>query len=1046
MVDELLRKAEHNYKIGNLEESLQLYTQVLNSKTSIKTYYDRAIVNKELKRYVESERDLTEALSLQPTSRPQTRRSTLIYLLSERAEVRTLLKNFRDAKQDYEELLKFLNPEDSKYTEINRELAKITREFEKAEQDYDIDREKFEFISTYKNCMGVKPGVTWHIVSAKWFEKWLSYVEMYEEEGLEELPFLRSRSNIKGTFPGIIDNSDIIDEQQSKQNLPDPERPGSDITLKTGIIENSHFFLIPNPAYELLKNHYGCYVDIQRQAIEINDSMYQVEVFLKRVHVTVTDYSSIQVRSMNMSRHETISDIKRRLMNICKPRGQTRLWKLSLTTVSIDYLQNLVCSDKPVCIEGGVLLVEDTLIEDAELAEEDLVLLETQKKGVFLLTDNPSISDRCPVCNIPNSLNVPCKVCMKVKYCSVKCKEAHKKEHKSSCKKKSRSSFFRCIPCRQSAATDDSDEDVVVSSNSQKVNPKSRFGITGLQNLGNTCFMNSALQCLSHTEELTRYFLQNNYLMDLNSKNPLGTGGKLAKAYADLLKDLWYGKTQSVAPWNFKKTLSMFAPQFVGYQQHDAHELLCYILDGLHEDLNKVKQKPYFEDTDAKGRPDQEVANESWQRHLARNQSVILNMCHGQYKSTVVCPKCNNSSVTFDPFNTLSLPIPISQEITINLYYVSADFEKLPYRVSADIKAKDTFGALRNSIAKIMNVSPNSFVFCSITNDRLREVFSDSKLVASNRNSTLFAFELTTGVDDYEIFEMIVTKEHHRAKYFAFPRLLFLRKELSFEEIHIEVFRMMQRCIRTKVKNDIRTTYEEFITRASYNILVSNPFGNSCELCKRRNCIGCPLPYDSNTLDTLMTRAKEKKLVFDFRWKHDAESLGANLSEINKCSEHSGGKVEKPPTKRTSIHINECLSMFSENEELEADNAWYCPTCKIHVQATKKMELYKLPKILIIHLKRFKSQGYYREKLSTHIQFPESGLDLSPYVIGPEKSPIYDLYAISNHFGNLGGGHYTAYCYNSSRGEWMEFNDSNFAPVRDVVNSSAYVLFYKARQ
>lgn len=147
------------------------------------------------------------------------------------------------------------------------------------------------------------------------------------------------------------------------------------------------------------------------------------------------------------------------------------------------------------------------------------------------------------------------------------------------------------------------------------------------------------------------------YKSEINKTNFLGTGGKLATAYAQLLKEMWLGKKKVVKPNQFKKQLSEFAPQFSGTYQHDAQELLSFLLDGIHEDLNRVKERPYIEDRDCDGTNDEQDAIEAWKNYLRRNKSLIVDLFQGQLRNTCRCNKCGHTNIRFEPFMYLSLPI-----------------------------------------------------------------------------------------------------------------------------------------------------------------------------------------------------------------------------------------------------------------------------------------------------------------------------------------------------------------------------------------------------
>lgn len=118
------------------------------------------------------------------------------------------------------------------------------------------------------------------------------------------------------------------------------------------------------------------------------------------------------------------------------------------------------------------------------------------------------------------------------------------------------------------------------------------------------------------------------------------------------------GTACKISPRGFKKMIGDLCPQFQGYNQHDAHELLNFLLDGLHEDLNRIFNKPFTDMVEAKGRPDDVVAREFFDTYKLRNDRSARSPC----TSTMHKPSLTLLSplplVFSCLFGSLSLPLP----------------------------------------------------------------------------------------------------------------------------------------------------------------------------------------------------------------------------------------------------------------------------------------------------------------------------------------------------------------------------------------------------
>ncbi|CAH8481582.1 unnamed protein product [Schistosoma guineensis] len=336
----------------------------------------------------------------------------------------------------------------------------------------------------------------------------------------------------------------------------------------------------------------------------------------------------------------------------------------------------------------------------------------------------------------------------------------------------------------------------------------------GLRNLGNTCYINSVVQSLSHTRALVHYFLDGFHERQAVVSNRLGYGGEIVKHFEMLLSALYNQPNQDAELYKFRSAVAKHQSKFSSNDQQDSLEFLLFLLDGLHEDLNEARSeknnatKLKHNESMIEYSSSHEQAEAAWIQHKDLNNSIIVSSFQGLLRSTVKCNSCSVTSTTFDVFMVLSLPI----------------------------------------------------------------------------------------------------------------------------------------------------------------------------------------------------------------------------EQINKCQ------------------LTDCLKLFLEKEEMVGQCRWHCPTCNTRRDASKWIELWKLPTYLIIHLKRFRYEYGNWRKQTTNVDFPIECLDMSSFIVGPKlHSSEYALYSVLNHRGTMESGHYTTFCRNIRDGRWYEYDDENVSLLdkNEIQNDNAYILFYE---
>ncbi|XP_022252353.1 ubiquitin carboxyl-terminal hydrolase 15-like isoform X3 [Limulus polyphemus] len=820
---------------------------------------------------------------------------------------------------------------------------KLNHQLEGEVPDLETQRNKIS------ECLGkpLKKGDTWYLIDSQWFKQWKKFVG-YDDSDV---------SSVKEdeVHPGPIDNSALYKEDGSGE-------------LKDRMMDEMEYVLLPQEGWNLLHSWYTLapgQEPIARKVVEYGMFMKQCKVEVYLMELKLCENSNLEhCISHKFSKDDTVGYIEKvmkRLFDIPENK-ETRMW-IKSNSNTYDYLSS-----------------KDTAIEDSIICQGQVLVIEKQNDdGTW-----------------PRQLKRTTR-----SYGTVSGINFHSYDYNSG--------------------------------GMGKVQP----GLCGLSNLGNTCFMNSALQCMSNTPPLTEYFLKGKYWDELNVNNPLGMKGEIAKSYGELMKTIWSGQFTYTIPRCFKLAVGRFAPQFSGYQQQDCQELMAFLLDGLHEDLNRVKKKPYIEVKDADGRPDEVVAKEAWENYLKRNNSIIVDIFHGLLKSTLVCPVCSKVSVTFDPSCYLSLPLPVRKERQIEIFLVKLDASKRILQMKVTVPKMGCVQDLCEAVAKLADVQADRLVVTSVYNHRFHKIFQgDEGLSNILEQEKMFVYEVAfTKNSNYIVLPVCMRDKrlktgmsNYAVTLFGHPLLVSVpRYDCTYELLYNTILRNIFRYVRQPNSSEkwwIENNRKGFNGEVEMSIednsdndqLRYNPENlDDSDTEERRTrppnlfTIVQVNPYANVEVEKLKDDGKPLKLLdhtyFAIDWHPMAKEKFYDEKEANEYVIHESVNT-KFSQKRQVIQLSDCLKLFMTTEKLGAKDPWYCPECKKHQQATKKFDLWSLPQVLIIHLKRFSYNRYWRDKIDTLVDFPVRGLDMTNYAIDPHHGPAtYDLIAVANHFGGMGGGH-----------------------------------------
>uniref|UniRef100_A0A3Q3SMR2 Ubiquitin carboxyl-terminal hydrolase n=1 Tax=Mastacembelus armatus TaxID=205130 RepID=A0A3Q3SMR2_9TELE len=527
-------------------------------------------------------------------------------------------------------------------------------------------------------------------------------------------------------------------------------------------------------------------------------------------------------------------------------------------------------------------------------------------------------------------------------------------------------------------------------------------GLTGMKNIGNSCYMNAALQALSNCPPLTQFFLDCSGLVRTDKKPAL------CKSYQKLISELWHKKRPSyVVPTSLSHGIKLVNPMFRGYAQQDTQEFLRCLMDQLHEELKEPLTECSMsgEGSDGEERRDGD-RSPSEDEFLSCDSGSSSDRGEGggagdgelliqDDSGGVISEKerLKERKVSGSPLRGGS------QEMDEDADVDTAAEEEVPERGEEE------------ELTPASNTEPdNEASMTQPQSTPCSPVRALQELHPKLSSSPPRSSPLRSAGPAYSFKKAQLLLSARKKKQFQYRSVI--------SDIFDGSILSLVQCLTC---DRVSTTVETFQD-------LSLPIPGKEDLAKLHSSIHQNLPVKTGVCpDTYGSQGWISYIMDSIR-----------RFVVSCIPSWFWGPM---------VTLEDCLAAFFAADELKGDNMYSCERCKKLRNGVKYCKVLRLPEILCIHLKRFRHEVMYSFKISSHVSFPLEGLDMRPFLAkeSPSQVTTYDLLSVICHHGTAGSGHYIAYCQNVINGQWYEFDDQYVTEVHETVvqNAEAYVLFYR---